>query len=323
MNRSSATLRASDLTERSDGRIRLVSGAQSDEPLVEGRVIWSHLRDGLTLHCCDCVELQHIATECRMEPRLAFLLVEGDTQVRYDDETVNFHPSRAGNQGMQGLALSFARPLLFKGRTQPGRRIRRLVVNIGAEWLESSKLDSPMLGDALPFVTSDMAACLWYPSARLKATVAQMLSPPDYTPMVQKLYLESRVLDVVTEAFSSIVGKGNEASISLRPQEYRRIQQVMSLLNSGEADDWSLDRIAEDAGINVNSLQKQFRQVTGMTVFEYQRGRRLAAARHALEREGLTVAQAAWLAGYNSAANFATAFKRRFGMTPKQVKARI
>ncbi|MFQ6685116.1 helix-turn-helix domain-containing protein, partial [Bordetella pertussis] len=37
---------------------------------------------------------------------------------------------------------------------------------------------------------------------------------------------------------------------------------------------------------------------------------------------GLSVAQAACLAGYTSAANFATAFRRAFGVTPGQLRAR-
>ncbi|CFO34701.1 transcriptional regulator [Bordetella pertussis] len=41
-----------------------------------------------------------------------------------------------------------------------------------------------------------------------------------------------------------------------------------------------------------------------------------------LECDGLSVAQAACLAGYTSAANFATAFRRAFGVTPGQLRAR-
>ncbi|CAM5502008.1 AraC family transcriptional regulator OS=Stutzerimonas stutzeri OX=316 GN=CXK95_03430 PE=4 SV=1 [Stutzerimonas stutzeri] len=60
-----------------------------------------------------------------------------------------------------------------------------------------------------------------------------------------------------------------------------------------------------------------------MTIFEYQRARRLLQARQALEREGISVNEAAWRAGYNSAANFATAFKRQFGISPRQVRGRL
>ncbi len=323
MPRSLIRLRRSDLVELSAGKSRIVSDVDDDEILFEGKVTWVQLRGGLTVHCCDCLELQRVMMECEMEPRLVFLLVEGDHKVCYGDDTVNIRVPKTDRQGMQGLALASNEPIRFKGQSQPGRRARRLVINVGAEWLESSAIDPHSLGDALSFVESDMASQIWYPSDRIRATAAQMLSPPDYIPLVQRLYLESRALDVVSEAFSNIAGRKSEAGIRLRPQDLRRIQQVMALLNSGEADDWSLDRIAKSSGINVTSLQKSFRQMTNMTVFEYQRGRKLEDARRALERNSVTVGQAASLAGYNSAANFATAFKRKFGMTPKQSRSRV
>jgi AraC-like DNA-binding protein len=72
----------------------------------------------------------------------------------------------------------------------------------------------------------------------------------------------------------------------------------------------------------VNTLQRHFRAMWGTTVAQYLREGRLSRARLALERDGISVAQAACIAGYGSAANFATAFRRRFGVPPGQVRAR-
>ena len=85
----------------------------------------------------------------------------------------------------------------------------------------------------------------------------------------------------------------------------------------------SLDALARQAGTNANTLQRHFRAVYGTTVFDFVREHRLQRARHALEQDGLTVGQAALVAGYNSAANFATAYRKRFGMPPKLARARI
>jgi AraC-like DNA-binding protein len=57
-----------------------------------------------------------------------------------------------------------------------------------------------------------------------------------------------------------------------------------------------------------------------MGVFEHLRCLRLERARLALERGEVAIAEAAFLAGYASPANFATAFKRRFGLTPTDVR---
>ncbi|MNW09377.1 DNA-binding transcriptional regulator GadX [compost metagenome] len=61
----------------------------------------------------------------------------------------------------------------------------------------------------------------------------------------------------------------------------------------------------------------------GTTVFDFVRESRLQRARQALERDGFSVAQAALVAGYNSAANFATAYRKRFGMPPKLARGRV
>jgi AraC-like DNA-binding protein len=49
---------------------------------------------------------------------------------------------------------------------------------------------------------------------------------------------------------------------------------------------------------------------------------RLQAARDAMDKDGLTIGQAAFLAGYSSPANFSTAFKRVFGISPSEARER-
>lgn len=85
----------------------------------------------------------------------------------------------------------------------------------------------------------------------------------------------------------------------------------------------SMDDIARQSGVNANTLQRQFRTVYGTTIFDHLRESRLLRARQALELEGVTVGQAAMIAGYTSAANFATAYRRRFGTPPKLVRTRV
>ncbi|CPQ13077.1 transcriptional regulator [Bordetella pertussis] len=138
--------------------------------------------------------------------------------------------------------------------------------------------------------------------------------------------LESRALDLLVEGFD-----GLEAGAGAAPQagrgglarrDFLRMARIRELLESGEADAWSLEELARHACLSVNTLQRHFRAAWGMTVFECLRGARLTRARLGLERDGLSVAQAACLAGYTSAANFATAFRRAFGVTPGQLRAR-
>ncbi|WP_462380184.1 helix-turn-helix transcriptional regulator [Pseudomonas sp. Marseille-QA0892] len=315
---------ADELMRRSGGKARPVDGeASGGTALFDGHLEWIRLRSGLVLHCSDCIELQDFTTESRMEPRLSFVLfMEGCNRVSYGEERLDFSAKRSRESEFQGLALSVREPVLFRRRSTRGTHVRKLSLSLEPEWFEAGGLDLHEHDRILRFSQGHLSKQHWQPSARIAATAAQLLAPPPYEPLLQRLYLESRALDIAADALACLGDTRQPEAMGLRPHEHRRLLRLLERLDSGEADDWSLEMMARDAGVNVNTLQRQFRQIKGTTLFDYQRGRRLVRAREALEREGATVGQAAWIAGYSSAANFATAFKRRFGMTPRQAIGR-
>jgi transcriptional regulator GlxA family with amidase domain len=67
-------------------------------------------------------------------------------------------------------------------------------------------------------------------------------------------------------------------------------------------------------------MQSAFKSTYDRTIADYSRELRLERARDAIERDGVSVAQAAYEAGYSNPANFSTAFKRQFGLNPSTVR---
>ncbi|WP_139284136.1 helix-turn-helix transcriptional regulator [Rubrimonas cliftonensis] len=84
----------------------------------------------------------------------------------------------------------------------------------------------------------------------------------------------------------------------------------------------SLREIARAVGMSPSVLQRRFRNAYGGSVIAFQRAVALDVARRALEERAVTVAEAAALAGYDHAANFATAFARRHGAPPSALRGR-
>ncbi|MDQ8023453.1 MAG: AraC family transcriptional regulator [Moraxellaceae bacterium] len=158
-----------------------------------------------------------------------------------------------------------------------------------------------------------------------RSSPSRCCAPPVYANGLESLYLESRAIELVADAIGQLgqlaatISPGG-SSLGIRSRQ--RLHALREWLDSGAADTLSLEDIARHAGLNAHSLQQQFRVTFGSTIFEYQRNRRLDIARIALETQAVSIAQAAWQAGYGSAANFATAFRRRFGLTPRQAQAR-
>jgi len=78
----------------------------------------------------------------------------------------------------------------------------------------------------------------------------------------------------------------------------------------------SLAEIARSVGTYREKLSQIFREQTGMTVFTFIREERIARGVELLGQTEIDVQDIAFLIGFNNAGNFATAFRKRMGVTP-------
>ena len=88
------------------------------------------------------------------------------------------------------------------------------------------------------------------------------------------------------------------------------------LIDDNLADVPGLAEIARSVGTYREKLTQAFRAQTGMTVFAYIREQRLRRGQQLLSESDMDVQDIALLIGFNSAGNFATAFRERNGVTP-------
>jgi len=78
--------------------------------------------------------------------------------------------------------------------------------------------------------------------------------------------------------------------------------------------------IAKASGSSERDIQKVFYALTGISVAEYVRRRRLSLAGYELQRGELSVLDAALKYGYTSPDSFTRAFRQLHGITPSEVK---
>lgn len=297
------------------------------------------VRPGLRVHADDAIdEFDAVMSgQCTAGLHLV-LLLEGELDVSYGDRrivlTTACRPDarqapplgRKPLGEMQAFLVNAVEPDTFSRRISKGGYARRLSLGISGEWLQhlqaASRAAMPERLDSL--LSAHLSVRFWQPTPRAIALAEQIVRPPAYQPMLQAIYLESRVLDLLAEALAPLqadqhlpaAGAASDAA-SLGSRGYRRMADLRAFLGSEAAQQLSLDDIARQVGMNANAMQRQFRSVYGTTIFDFLRESSLQRARLALERDAISVKQAAALAGYTSAANFATAYKRRFGVTPK------
>ena len=84
----------------------------------------------------------------------------------------------------------------------------------------------------------------------------------------------------------------------------------------------SLAQLAAEHEISVSHLQKLFKQIYGVPIYHYIKEYRLEQAAVELVRTQRSVTQIAQSAGYDNASKFAENFKKRYGITPSQYRAK-
>lgn len=78
--------------------------------------------------------------------------------------------------------------------------------------------------------------------------------------------------------------------------------------------------IAKKLNCNVRRLNEAFRRCVGVTMLEYQREQRMKEATQLLAQTAIEVRDIAAQLGFTSGANFATAFKERFSVSPSDYR---
>eukprot|EP01030_Chromulinospumella_sphaerica_P002390 gene2390-2342_t len=244
-----------------------VSGPSADAPLLRGTMDTRELSPGLVLYRTAVQDLCSMRTSNLLHPGVKLcLLLSGRSQLAYGNRHFDLGPGCA--QGQAAL-VSLAETDRFVRYWHAGRSERKVTITLRSEWLAQAGLQGAG---------------------------------------IERLWLESRCLDLIVEALSSLAdaasARRREAHDGLDARNHRRLRELCDVLDSGSADVLSLQDIARLAGMSAAHLQRHFPKVGGMPVMEYLRVRRFEKARHALERGECTVAGAAAMAGYRSAANF-------------------
>lgn len=94
------------------------------------------------------------------------------------------------------------------------------------------------------------------------------------------------------------------------------IGRALSALHRAPAADWTVASLAREAGLSRTGFAERFTARLGVTPMAYVTSWRMQIAREALVARGLSVVEAAELAGYASESAFSRVFKKEIGVSP-------
>jgi AraC-like DNA-binding protein len=298
-------------------RLAEVGGYQSQlskpaaygQALARGRFECVTYPAGLSVHVCDLEELDGTTTDSELSPRLSFLfLLRGKLSFRLNDQAFQL----CSAAGPRCAAMILEAPTHWARDLQRGCNLTKVHVTVSPQWLAqhcpvtAKRVWSLSLqrGHTLP---------LWRPSARAFAAAREILTVTPEAEL-QRLYIENQALLLVGEGLTALEAwQKNRGGGSRRAG---RIAEVCEYIQGHLDQPLSLEELGKMFGMSTSTLQRYFKQVTGVPVGDYVRSQKLELARKLLLEEGAAVTQAAYAAGYNHPTNFIAAYKRRYGCCP-------
>lgn len=288
-----------------------------DDTAIHGEIQNVRGMSGIDVHATDTLEAHDLRAEWDNEPCVKImLLLEGQFQIDVGGRSVRLDARR----GAMGLLLSLPRRTKLIRTSRKGTYIRKVVLTLPPDWFIQTGGEAGEDEVTMRRFLASNGDRTWNPTRHAVALAEQMLNPTPAPKVLQDMALESRAFEIAREALGTLLPQDtSERPSALRLKQQNRAQAIRTFIMANLNGNLALGHMAGALGMSVGSMQAVFKATYGKTIADFSREMRLWRAREMIEKDGASISQAAFSAGYSSAANFSTAFKRQFGLSPSEL----
>lgn len=291
--------------------LETTKASREDDVLGYGWLAGTTIQPGLTAFVARYDSHEAYAISSTDGPCLVASLYLGDGYRSTIGGKENLVPSRYYS------LMSFDEPTAEKLYRGEGKLQERCEIRLWPNWTNSEAVerwdDTGQLSAALIQTRLRKSAVA---SSRMIAAASGLFAAASWEGSLAGLRREAATLTFLAEALAAtdlVQPRYPGATIT------RKMMRVKEMLdNLPPTIEVRLSDLAAEHEMSVSSLCRNFKLTFNLTVLAYVAAQRMDKARVALQRDELTVDQAAYIAGFAHASNFSSAFRQRFGYSPSQ-----
>lgn len=162
----------------------------------------------------------------------------------------------------------------------------------------------------------------WESSPHISSKMYRMLEEIRdcaYTGHLKKTYLQSKITAMLVDFLISANSEQSQEN-EIPRKDLENLKIVEGYIKNNLKETLSIAELSIIAGFNASKLKRDFKKVYGKTIFKYITHLRMLKAKSKIQKEGLTVSQAAYEVGYSNPQHFTKAFKKTLGYLPGTLK---
>lgn len=283
-----------------------------DMPSMSGMIIAEEVQPGLLLSGFDLTYTAYCRLDVEIERSIACaILLDGEGEPMELDG----HPPIVHEPG-RVVVLGCGEPRICTRPWHAGQRARVFGLTLKPSFFDrfGRLVDDDGMAALQRFLEPGVH-CATLPWADDMVDLANGALSAPYGGSLRALFRESQALRFLLRT-ASLLSEEERAVREVGRKQYDRARQVRELLDQALVDPPKLFDLGRQLGINVSTLQANFKAAFGTTIFGYVRSRRLDMARLLIRDHGLGIAEASYKVGFTNASAFTAAYRRHFGRPP-------
>ncbi|MEZ4842047.1 MAG: AraC family transcriptional regulator [Flavobacteriaceae bacterium] len=172
------------------------------------------------------------------------------------------------------------------------------------------------------FLNSETKDKKYYHSEKINPTTSIILNQIlnyNIHSSLQNLYLKAKCYELLSVHFNKSDNADLEQCPFLADEEnILKIKRSKEIIISRMTEPPTLNELADEVGLSLKKLKEGFKQIYGTSVYSFLFDYKMEYARKLLETNKYNVNEIGLKVGYSTASHFISAFKKKYGTTPKK-----
>lgn len=176
--------------------------------------------------------------------------------------------------------------------------------------------------DYIPFLSEENKDKKYYKDEPINPSMSIVLNQLfnyNLHPSIKNLYFKGKAYELLSLYFNRSEDTNIEQCPFLVDEDnVTKIKKAKEIIISNMAEPPGLQELADQVGINLKKLKMGFKQIYGDSVYSFLFDYKMEFARKLLDSGSYNVNEVGLKIGYSTASHFISAFKKKFGTTPKK-----